>query len=145
MTTTPAGGDRGPARWAPAQDAELDALLRAWARGIDALEAATELLIRAGLAGPARPWVCRAPAREDRPAGAWIDFAAVSAYMGLVSPSERRVLLFAASLSDVDAAPAVRLGDLTRVGPRRLELLAAAVAHAGGRRDAWRDRARAGG
>ena len=129
----------------PEQGGQLHDLLRAWARGIDALEAATELLIRSGLAGPTHPWVCRAPGPAGGRAVAWIDFAAVSAYVGPMSPSERRVLLFAASLSDVDAAPAVRLGDVTRVGPRRLELLLAALRHAGGQRDAWRERARAGG
>ncbi|MET0434313.1 MAG: hypothetical protein ABW025_09115 [Cellulomonas sp.] len=141
----PPRGDRGPEGWAAAQGGQLHDLLRAWARGIDALEAATELLIRAGLAGPTHPWVRRAPGPAGGRGAAWIDFAAVSAYVGPMSPSERRVLLFAASLSDVDAAPAVRLGDLTRVGPRRLELLVAAVGHAGGQRDAWRERARAGG
>jgi hypothetical protein len=142
---TTARGDRGPAGWVTAGGGELSSLLRAWARGIDALEAATELLIRAGLAESDHPWVCRGAARGPGPDAAWIDFAAVSAYVGPVSPSERRVLLFAASLSDVDAAPAVRLGDLARVGPRRLELMVAALGHAGGQRDAWPDRARGGG
>ncbi|MCG7287165.1 hypothetical protein MHY85_14440 [Cellulomonas sp. ACRRI] len=121
--------------------ADLDARLRAWAQGIDALEAATELLIRSGLARPVHPWVCRAPSVDGGPDDAWIDFAAVSAYVGPMSPGERRVLLFAASLSDVDAAPSVRLGDLARVRAPRLALLLAALAHAGGRRGAWEERA----
>ena len=125
--------------------AELHARLRAWARGIDTLEAATELLIRAGLARPVHPWVCRAPAAGGGPEDAWIDFAAVSAYVGPMSPGARRVLLFAASLSDVDAAPSVRLGDLARVRPPRLALLLAALAHAGGRPGAWEERARGRG
>jgi hypothetical protein len=114
----------------------LHAGLRAWARGIDPLEAATELLIRAGFARPQDPWVRRGPSAASAPE-AWIDFAAVSAFVGRASSGERRLLLLAASLSGVDDAPAVRLGELMALGPRHLALVVAAVAHAGGRRDVW--------
>lgn len=114
----------------------LHAGLRAWARGIDPLEAATELLIRAGFARPEDPWVRQGTPTGNVP-GAWIDFAAVSAFVEGVSSGERRLLLLAASLSGVDDAPAVRLGELMTLGPRQLALVVAAVAHAGGRRDVW--------
>jgi hypothetical protein len=120
---------------------ELQARLRDWARGIDALEAATELLIRAGLARQGHPWIRREQSREHMSDRVWVDFSAVSAYVGSMTPDERRTLLFAASLSDVDGAPPVRLGDLVQVRPPRLSLMLAALAHAGGRRDAWADRA----
>lgn len=117
---------------------DLHAGLRAWARGLFPLEAATELLIRAGCARAQDPWVRRAPSRTDRPDAVWIDFAAVSAFVEPMSAGERQLLLFAASLSGVDDAPAVRLGELMSVEPRRLALLVAALAHAGGRHDVWR-------
>ena len=116
---------------------DLHPLLRAWARGRFPLEAATELLIRAGFARAQDPWVRREPAAGSGPDAVWIDFAAVSAFVEPVSPGERRLLLFAASLSGVDDAPAVRLGELMSVEPPRLALLVAALAHAGGRHDVW--------
>jgi hypothetical protein len=112
--------------------------LRAWARGLFPLEAATELLIRAGFARAQDPWVRRVPSGTDGSDAVWIDFAAVSAFVEPMSAGERRLLLFAASLSGVDDAPAVRLGELMSVEPRRLALLVAALAHAGGRYDVWR-------
>jgi hypothetical protein len=117
---------------------DLHAGLRAWARGRFPLEAATELLIRAGFARAQDPWVRREPAGASRSDAVWIDFAAVSAFVEPLSAGERRLLLFAASLSGVDEAPAVRLGELTSVEPGRLALLVAALAHAGGRDDVWR-------
>jgi hypothetical protein len=119
-------------------DGDLHAGLRAWARGLFPLEAATELLIRAGFARAQDPWVRRETSRTSSPDAVWIDFAAVSAFVEPMSAGERRLLLFAASLSGVDEAPAVRLGELTSVEPRRLALLVAALAHAGGRYDVWR-------
>jgi hypothetical protein len=117
---------------------DLHAGLRAWARGLLPLEAATELLIRAGFARAQDPWVRREPSGPSRSEAVWINFAAVSAFVDPMSADERRLLLFAASLSGVDDAPAVRLGELMPVEPRRLALLVAALAHAGGRHDAWR-------
>lgn len=114
----------------------LQAGLRAWARGIDPLEAATELMIRAGFARPQDPWVRQEPS-AGTPAHVWIDFAAVSAFVETVTAGERRLLLLAASLSGVDDAPAVRVGELMSLSPRQLALVVAAVAHAGGRRDVW--------
>jgi hypothetical protein len=54
-----------------------------------------------------------------------------------MSSGERRVLMFAASLSDVFDAPEVGIGDLTAVDDRLLTLMAATLRHAGGRRNAW--------
>ncbi|WP_454049858.1 hypothetical protein [Cellulomonas sp. Marseille-Q8402] len=116
---------------------DLHPRLRAWARGLFPLEAATELLIRAGFARAQDPWVRREPSDANPSDAVWIDFAAVSAFVEPMSAGERRVLLFAASLSGVDDAPAIRLGEMMSVEPRRLALLVAALAHAGGRRDVW--------
>lgn len=116
---------------------ELHTQLRAWARGIYPLEAATELLIRTGFARPASPWVQRTPSGGTDPDDVWVDFAQIPEHAGPMSSGERRLLLFAASLSDVYDAPAVRIGDLVSVDPARLTLLAAAIEHAGGRRDSW--------
>jgi hypothetical protein len=121
----------------PDDDPGLHAGLRAWARGLFPLEAATELLIRAGFARAQDPWVRRGTPGTSGADAVWIDFAAVSAFVEPMSAGERRLLLFAASLSGVDDAPAVRLGELMSVEPRRLALLVAALAHAGGRHDVW--------
>ena len=134
---TPGGGaGRGGTR-GPEDGGDLHTMLRAWARGLFPLEAATELLIRAGFARAQDPWVRRGAAGTSGSGAAWIDFAAVSAFVEPVSTGDRRLLLFAASLSGVDGAPAVRLGELMSVEPRRLALLVAALAHAGGRHDVW--------
>lgn len=116
---------------------ELHTQLRAWARGMYPLEAATDLVIRTGFARPGSPWVQRTPSGGTAPDDIWIDFAQIPEHVGPMSSGERRLLLFAASLSDVHDAPEVRIGDLVSVDPARLTLLAAAIEHAGGRRDAW--------
>jgi len=116
---------------------ELHTRLRARARGIYPTEAATELLIRTGFARPGNPWVRREPSGGTAPDDIWIDFAEIPEHVGSLSSGERRVLMFAASLSDVVGAPEVKIGDLVSVDPNWLTLLAAAVQHAGGRRDAW--------
>jgi hypothetical protein len=119
---------------------DLHAALRAWARGMYPLEAATELLIRAGFARLQHPWVMREPSGGTAPDTYWIDFASIPEHSGAMSSGERRLLMFAASLSDAIDAPKVSLGDVVSVDQRWLELMTRAIAHAGGgRRTAWSD------
>jgi hypothetical protein len=51
--------------------------LRIWARGLYPLEAATELLIRAGFARRHHHWVVREPSGGTDPDTDWIDFATI--------------------------------------------------------------------
>jgi hypothetical protein len=121
-------------------DDVTNAWLRVWARGIYRLEAATELLIRTGCARSRHPWVLREPSGGTDPDSIWIDFASIPEHIGAMSGGERRLLMFAASLSDVPDAPKVALGDVVSVDEFWLELMLAALAHAGGgQRTAWGD------
>ncbi len=120
-----------------ATDDVLHERLRAWARGIYPLEAATELLIRTGFAKARNPGVRHEPSDGTGPERFWIDFETIAEHIGAMSSGEQRLLLFAASLSDQPGAPAVVIGDVVSVDPGRLTLLAAAITHAGGNRDAW--------
>lgn len=123
-----------------AETAELHIRLRAWARGLYPLEAATELLIRTGFARPRDPWVQRTPSGGTDPDDIWIDFASMPEHAGAMSSGERRLLMFAASLSDAIDAPKIGLGDVVSVDERWLDLMTDAIAHAGaGRRTAWGD------
>ena len=103
--------------------------LRAWAKGMYTLEAATELLIRAfgGVYAEAgQPWI-----HTDEYSGKpWIDFEAIPEHIGGSSSGERSLLLLAASIA---ADVSVALGD-TVVGLDRnnLQLVLAAIAHTGG-------------
>lgn len=103
--------------------------LREWARGSYPRIAATELLIRAvggRFADPGRPWMIR---DEDGQPG--IDFELIPENIGVFSSGERRLLLLAASISDTGVA--VNIGDMLPGLDREvLELVLAAVAHAGG-------------
>ena len=104
------------------------AQLRAWAKGIYGLEAATELLIRGfdgRFADPGRPWV------QPTESGRWVDFDAIPALMGALSGGEQRFLRIAASLSDGDTT--VNLGyALAGLDRQHIHLVLAAVAHASG-------------
>lgn len=101
--------------------------LRAWAKGLYPLEAATELLIRSGFAQDWRPWV-----HERDHGGYWIDFENLPDQIGGASGGERRLLLFASSLSDATAVD-VPIGDLVAGLDRdKVDLILAAVAHAAG-------------
>ncbi|WP_163274633.1 hypothetical protein [Cellulomonas iranensis] len=111
--------------------------LRGWARGIYPVEAAKELLIRTGFARHGDPWGQREPSGGTDLDRFWVEFQTMADYVGPMSGGERRLLMFAASLSGVVDAPAVVIGDLVSVDAHRVTLLAAAVAHAGGDRDAW--------
>ncbi|WP_420181235.1 hypothetical protein [Paenarthrobacter sp. TA1.8] len=108
--------------------------LRRWAKGMYGLEAATELLIRAfngNFAAPGNPWVHTST--EPQGPGqlnAWIDFESIPDETGALSGGERRFLLLAASLA---ADVPVVLGDVvTGLDRGNLDLLLAAIAHAGG-------------
>ncbi len=107
---------------------EHHAQLRAWAKGIYGLEAATELLIRGfdgRFAEPGCPWV------HPTVSGHWIDFDAIPAQVGALSGGEQRFLQIAAALSDGDVA--VNLGHaLAGLDREHVHLVLAAVAHAAG-------------
>ncbi|WP_336624966.1 MULTISPECIES: ATP-binding cassette domain-containing protein [unclassified Microbacterium] len=106
-----------------------EAELRAWARGLLPLEAATELLIRAGWAGPGRGWVHR----DDSGRG-WINFSEIPDMIGGYSGGEQRLLMIAASLgADQDAPVTISLPDeLPGLDREHAELVLAAIAHAAG-------------
>lgn len=102
---------------------EHDQALREWARGLLPLEAATELLIRAGFAGDGRPWV-----HYDTDAGRpWIDFASIPEAIGGMSGGEQRFLRIAASLGA--DSPIILADELAGLDRDRLALVLAAVAH----------------
>ena len=99
--------------------------LRRWAIGMHTTEAATELLIRAydgTFASVDRPWI------KPTNRGYWIDFAAITEHLGVLSAGEQRLLRVAASIGSDDAPP-VPLGEvLTGLDRRTLQLIVAAVA-----------------
>jgi hypothetical protein len=105
--------------------------LRAWAKGIYALEAATELLIR-GFGGkfaqPGNPWVGYDPTHGS--GSWWIEFEKIPEETGALSGGERRFLDLVASLgADVPVA----MGDiLSGMDRTNLVLAMAAMSHASG-------------
>lgn len=108
--------------------------LRAWARGMYTIEAATELLLRGfdgKFAAPGNPWVHTSKTPEGpQQVSAWIDFASIPEEAGPLSGGERRFLMLAASLAE--DVP-VGLGDLVSgLDRENLDLVLAAIAHAGG-------------
>lgn len=105
--------------------------LRDWARGDYALEAATELLIRGGLAGPGRPWV-----HTSSQGWPWINFEQIPTQIGGMSGGEQRVLRLAASLAEDGVL--IPVGDsVTGLDQRYGSLVRCAIAHAMGNRDVW--------
>jgi hypothetical protein len=104
------------------------AQLRAWAKGIYGLEAATELLIRGfdgRFADPGCPWV------HPTASGHWVDFDAIPALMGALSGGEQRFLQITASLSGSDTE--VNLADaMAGLDRAHVHLVLAGVAHASG-------------
>ena len=108
--------------------------LRAWAEGMHTTEAAAELLIRGfngRFAAAGCPWI-----QPNDHGGYWVDLEAIPGNIGELSSGERAPLLMAASIglggSDGDKS-AVNLSDtLPSLGRQQLDLVLAAVAHAGG-------------
>jgi len=101
--------------------------LRAWAAGSYADMAAVELLARAfggRFAGAGRPWI-----GTDTAGRIWLDGDALRAASGL-SGGERRVLALVAAL--VDAQPVEIVDVVSGLDRHHLDLVLAALAHAGG-------------
>lgn len=102
--------------------------LRAWAKGMYTVEAATELLIRAfggRFAEPGNPWI------QPTNHGYWIDFAGIGDRIGALSGGEQRLLRIAGSIGSTEAM--VNLSDdLSGLDRATLRLVLAAVAHAAG-------------
>lgn len=103
--------------------------LREWAAGLYGLEAAVELLVRFNdgrlLHGS---WIEHDAEREHH----WFSADMVPEDAGVLSGGERRVLAIAASLAEPTLAK-VGLGDLlTGLDRDALDLVLAAIAHAGG-------------
>lgn len=108
--------------------------LRAWAKGVYTIEAATELLLR-GFGGKFaaldNPWV-HASTEPQGPGqvNAWIDFAAIPDEVGVLSGGERRFLLIAASIAE--NVPVGLQDVIPGLDRDNLDLVLAAIAHAGG-------------
>ena len=102
--------------------------LREWARGGYATEAAVELLVRSfggRFASCGEPWI------RHRPRGYWLDVDVLADFTGSLSYGERRVLAVAEALAS--NGPLTELTDvLAGVDRRHLQLILAALAHAGG-------------
>lgn len=101
--------------------------LRSWARGNYALEAATELLIRAfngRFAGVDYPWIV-----VDQDKFYQVDFAVITQNIDAYSGGERRLLTVAASLG---GGGPVDLYDAVEMDRESLSLFLAAIAHAAG-------------
>lgn len=104
--------------------------LRAWARGSYPLEAAVELLVRAGsgtLAGRGNPWI----APGERPGSYWLDPSKVTPETtGCLSGGQRRIVAIAASLAD--GTPVSLYDVVPGLDRDHTDLVLAAVAHANG-------------
>ncbi|GAB2713744.1 ATP-binding cassette domain-containing protein [Arthrobacter bambusae] len=108
--------------------------LRAWAKGVYAIEAGTELLLRAfngRFAAPGNPWIGTSTTPEGpQQVRAWIDFDSIPEHVGALSGGERRFLLLAASFGGGE--PVILSDVLSGLDRDNLELVLAAVSHAGG-------------
>lgn len=104
--------------------------LRSWARGCYAEEAGVELLVRAfdgRFADRDWPWIRAC----DRPGWFWVDADAIIVHSGALSGGERRILALVAAL--IGNIPLEDLGSVVSgLDRRHLQLVLAAVAHAGG-------------
>ena len=101
--------------------------LRTWAAGSYADTAAVELLARAfggRFAGAGHPWI-----GTDTTGRTWLDGDALRAASGL-SGGERRVLALVAAL--IDAQPVEIVDVVSGLDRQHLDLVLAALAHAGG-------------
>lgn len=95
--------------------------LRAWAKGVYSAEAAVELLIRTGFAQPGHPWC--------QPDG-WVDFEILRDGISGYSSGEQRLLRIACSLFGTE--PVDLSEDIPGLDRKYLDLVLAAIAHAGG-------------
>lgn len=104
--------------------------LRAWSKGSYTAEAATELLIRGfdgRFAAPGNPWIHLSGSSGKY----WIRFGAIPEHVDVLSGGEGRFLRLVASIAAVEVS--VDLGEvLPGLDRQLLELVLAAVAHAGG-------------
>jgi hypothetical protein len=102
--------------------------LREWARGMYALEAAVELLVRSfggRFASAGQPWI------RHRRGGYWLDTDALAEVSGGLSGGERRVLAVVLALAS--GGPLADLADvLAGVDREYLTLILAAFSHAAG-------------
>lgn len=102
--------------------------LRAWAKGSYPLEAGTELLIRTRFAGPGNPWINES---TQNPGRWWIDADLINDdTIGSYSGGEQRTLRIAAAL--LGGQPVNMYEDIPGLDRNHLDLVLAAVAHAGG-------------
>ncbi len=104
-----------------------DYQLRAWAKGNYPTEAGTELPLRAfdgRFAGPGWAWM-----KEDSH-GRWIDFESIPEHIGGLSGGEQRFLHLAASIGG--AHPVILAEVIAGIDRKVLDLVLAAIAHAGG-------------
>lgn len=99
--------------------------VRDWARGMYALEAGVELLIRAGRVFEGAPWVVRESAHRT-----YIDVSALEEHMGAWSGGEQRLARIAASL--LGGNPVDLAEDIPGLDRAGVELVLAAIAHASG-------------
>lgn len=102
------------------------ASLRKWARGSTTLVAATELLIRAGLAQTTRHWI-RIDAMANRP---WIAFDEILNLGEDMSGEEKRILRIAASLGGT--TPIILGDEVAGLNRMSTELVSIAIIHAAG-------------
>lgn len=109
---------------------EVQAGLRAWAKGVYPLEAGVELLIRTSggrFAGSAQPWI----EAGDDPGGWWVDAEQLNdVNFVALSGGETRMLRIAASL--LNGEPVNLYQQLPGLDRDSAELVLAAIAHAGG-------------
>jgi hypothetical protein len=108
--------------------------LRAWAKGVYTIEAATEMLLRAfggRFAAPGNPWIHTSTTPEGpQQVRAWVDFASIPEDTGALSGGERRFLLLTASIGE--DVPVVLSDVLTGLDRSVVQLVLAAVSHASG-------------
>lgn len=113
----------------PHTDTDAADAIRAWAKGIYSMEAAAELLIRAGLASRG-PWLTEFGGPGPRMIAINVDKLAAEAEAGWMSGSEAHVASIAASLL---GGPAVDLSEaLSGLDRPTAALVLAAMSHATG-------------
>lgn len=119
------------------QDGELHEKVRAWALGMYPLEAAAELLIRAGFVYLGAPWLVHSlvPASGTMRFNVGVDADRLLAESGVWSGGEQRLARVAASL--LDGPPVNLFEDASSFDGRSLALVISALRHANGDRDVW--------